>query len=623
MKITKRPYQADCTSAIVNGFVREGISCQGISLPCGAGKCVIVASLPSDLSLLPGESILFLAHRHELIDQAAEKFRTYNPTLTVSIERGKERAIPDADIVIGSIQSMTPSRIKKFDPDRYRVIAYDECHHLFSSAFSQRIVEYFGVHRSREGHDQDKLLIGLTATWRRGDNTGAEHLFEKIVFHRSTRDIMRSGIYVGETWCPYLAPIKGHRELSEIGLDKVHISKGELKVDELAIAMNTPERNNQVVDTYLEKGENMPAIAFTVDIQHSIDLAKAFKDRGLNFEAVSGDVQRTGVRGPAMEAFRNGQIKGLVSCAAISEGTDLPMASVGLNVCPTLSQVNYCQKFGRISRPWPAPEQRLADYEADTQAPWIKPYGIWIDFTDSSTKHTLIQSPTLFGLRPDFDFKGKDMDETIKEIEHAKAIMPDLQVSELRSLEDLTRSSVSFSTTDALLEATDIRKWSKYPWSIESAGQWSLVVKGSNSVYRVREVSGKFQVWVFSAGSGRYKTTVATLKLAVQEADRQLSTRDRKLLRLDAPWRREAPTPAQCEALWQKDSETRRRFRDGGTFYRFAQEEHAKGVMEFSKGALGDMLGIYVMANRTFHQPAAKQGFISKAIAGIKRRFTA
>src|SRR5690242_16577694 len=97
-----RPYQQECVEAISRHY-RDGVNLQAISGPCGFGKTAIMASLPNELNLLPGESVFFIAHRHELIDQAAAKFRMYNPDLVVDIERENQRAAHDADIVVASV----------------------------------------------------------------------------------------------------------------------------------------------------------------------------------------------------------------------------------------------------------------------------------------------------------------------------------------------------------------------------------------------------------------------------------------------------------------------------------------------------------------------------------------
>jgi ATP-dependent helicase IRC3 len=571
----------------------------------------------------PGEGLFFIAHRHELIDQAASKFRQYNPELTVGVERASDRACPDSDVVIGSLQSLTPGRLKKFDPNRFRIIVIDECHHTFQSSHYQTIMEYFGVHRSRATLSRQKLMVGFSATWRRGDGQGAEHLFDKIVFHRSILDIMRAGITVGDQWCPYLCPIRADRELTETNLDKVKVRTGDLATGELERAVNTPERNNAIVDAYLEKGEAMRAIAFTVDVQHSIDLAKCFSDRGIPFEPISGKTSPK-ERAALFRDFESGLLTGMASCGVLSEGTDLPWAAVGLNAKPTLSSVVYTQAFGRITRPFPAPEERLAAYQEGRQIPWVKPYGIWIDFTDSSTKHSLIQAPTLFGLRPDFAFKGKSMEETVKLIEEAKAKNPSLETRELRSLDDLTRSSVAFSSTAAPMEDAQLRKWSVYPWQIESPGQWALPVRGTNTVLRIKQDSEKeFGVYIYHLGAGNRRDQATTLRLALSAAEKRLDKRERKILQRDAPWRRDPPTPPQCVSLWMKSPDLRKQFRNGDAFFSFAHSEHAKGDLAFSKGSIADQLNVFLIANRFLghSKGAKKQGWIAKATANVKARF--
>ncbi len=616
---SKRPYQADCTAAIVKHFY-EGVTCQGVSLPCSSGKTVVVGTLPNDMSMLPGESLLFLAHRHELIDQAAEKFRTYNDDLAVEIERAHERAAPDADVVVASLQSMTPGRIKKFDPDRFKIVVVDETHHAATSEQYHRIMEYFGVHRSRATLSRQKLLVGLSATWRRGDNTGYEHLYDKIVFHRSILDIMRQGITVGDQWCPYLAPIRSNRELTNMSLDKVHIKGGEFDQADLAKAVDTPERNAFIVDTWLQHGEGMPLLGFTVNVQHSHNLAKAFCDRGVPVEAIHGSMNKT-QRRSYFDDFRRGTLKGLTSCDAITEGTDLPWACVGLNGKPMLSIQQYTQTFGRISRPWPSPEDRLKDFERGITPPWIKPYGLWFDFTDSSTKHNLCQVPTLFGLRPNFDFKGMDVEETIVAIAEAKQANPSLDVKSLNSLDDLAHSSVAFSATAAPQEDADIRKWSVYPWQKEAEGRWALPVRGTNTVLRVTQDSEKtFGIWAYYKGAGARRKEDTTLRKAIQAAERMLDKKERKILQRDAPWRRDAPSGPQCMNLWIKDPGLRQEFPNKDRYFTHCLQQYEAGDMAYSKGALSDLLAVSIVANKYQGRNANRSGWVAKAHAGIKAK---
>lgn len=608
-----RPYQNEFLQAITDNFY-QGITCQGGSGPCGMGKALIAAMLPGAVGNLPGESLFAIAHRHELIDQLASKFRQYNPELTVGIERASDRACPDSDVVVGSLQSLTDDRIKKFDPDRFRIIAVDECHHMFQSSHYQRIIEYFGVHRSRASLSRQKLLVGFSATWRRGDGKGSEHLFDKIVYHRSILDIMRSGIHVGTDWCPYLAPIRSNRELTESSLDKVHVSKGDFTTGELEKAVNTPERNNFIVDSYLEKGEGMRAIAFTVDVQHSIDLAKCFTDRGIPFEPISGKTKHKD-RDTLFRDFESGQLRGMASCGVLSEGTDLPWAAVGINAKPTLSTVVYTQAFGRITRPFPAPEERLAAYGTGKAFPWIKPYGIWLDFTDSSAKHSLIQAPSLFGLRPDFNFKGKDVEETIVAIAEAKAKNPSIETGKLKSLDDLTRSTVAFQSTEAPKEDVELRKWSVYPWQKESDGQWALPVRGTNTVLRIKVEGEKcFGVWAYHMGSGARRGQDTTLRQALKKAEQMLDKKERRILQRDAPWRRDPPSPPQCINLYRQDAELRKRFPSADAFFTYAHTAHQRGDTEFSKGAISDLLNLSIIANKFMGRgsSAKKSNWIQK-----------
>ena len=302
-----RPYQTEALSSIANSE-REGCINQLVILPCGSGKTLVAASLPTTLAMQPWESGLFLVHLDELCWQAAAKFKACNPDLIVGIEKAQYHADPSADIVISSVQTLSrsPDRLAAIASKDIRFVFCDEAHRSVSPQW-MKVLDQLHVLKGSEHRDPTRLLCGLTATPRRHDGMALEKLFDKIVFRRSIREMIAAG---------YLVEPIAYRVASGENLDGVSKRMGDFAPGELERAVNTPDRNALVVKKYLEYGAGLSAIAFTVDVQHSTDLASVFQHHGLNFEAMSGNTPEK-KRAELVEAHRNGSLTGLVSCGVL------------------------------------------------------------------------------------------------------------------------------------------------------------------------------------------------------------------------------------------------------------------------------------------------------------------
>ncbi len=173
-----RDYQQQCLQAICSGF-REGVSRQLAQLPTGGGKTHIFAHLPNALGFTESDRTLVLAHREELIEQAREKLHAANPDTSIGVEMAGQTAGPDDGIVVASVQSLT-HRLDRHDPADFRLLIVDEAHHGVAPTY-RKIFEHFGFGNGARG---DRLLIGFTATAKRGDGVGLAAVFDKITFPR-------------------------------------------------------------------------------------------------------------------------------------------------------------------------------------------------------------------------------------------------------------------------------------------------------------------------------------------------------------------------------------------------------------------------------------------------------
>ena len=122
-KIRLRQYQEECIQSVLE-YLRNGHKRLGISLATGSGKTVIFTQLID--RVLPQETratkTLILAHRRELVEQAAKHCRRQYPEKSIEIEMGDQHATGVADITIASVRSLQIGRLDKYDPDTFKLV---------------------------------------------------------------------------------------------------------------------------------------------------------------------------------------------------------------------------------------------------------------------------------------------------------------------------------------------------------------------------------------------------------------------------------------------------------------------------------------------------------------------
>ena len=362
--IVLRPYQKDALDALV-AYKRKmterhpyGGKRALVAMATGTGKTVLFAQIPK----LARKKTLILAHRDELIDQTIEKVLAANPSLIVGREQAEDRAGDHAQVVVASVQTLAVSgaRLRALDPDDFSVIVYDEAHHALSDG-SIRILQHFGLMPHGDDiswFDPDfskldekerkirlreymagfapginaPLLIGFTATPTRADGRGLEHIFDDIVYSMGIEDAIDQG---------WLSPIRGHRVNTKSDISDVPTQGGELVVSKLSGSVNNKDRNTLAVDNYCKHAFGRQAIVFCVDVQHTADMAAAFKARGILADMVIGASLKDDRRNIVSD-YRAGKIQVLVNCAVALEGFDAPETSCIIMARPTKSSLLYC-----------------------------------------------------------------------------------------------------------------------------------------------------------------------------------------------------------------------------------------------------------------------------------------
>lgn len=369
--IQLRSYQIEAIEAIEEARKRA-CNRQLIVLPTGTGKTILFAALAHKMNT----RTLILAHREELLYQAADKIRMLWKEADIGILKA-ERDEVESHIVIASVQTaIQPKRLARLREQGFSLLIVDEAHHATANTY-KRIFEELGFHEAG-----GKLLIGVTATAKRGDGQALGTVFDEIVFERSISTMIKAG---------YLSDVRGIRIQTKIDLSSVETRTGDFNERQLAAVVNTEARNKLIVDSYSEHTRDKKAIVFTVNVEHAKSLSEAFKKSGIETAVIYGDMSSE-ERKTVLQAFSAGRLKVLTSCNVLTEGFDEPGIEAILMARPTKSQSLYIQCIGRGLRLHPG-----------------KVCCTVLDFTDS--RQDVMQMATLVG-KP---IEGKSFREVIKE----------------------------------------------------------------------------------------------------------------------------------------------------------------------------------------------------------------
>ncbi len=579
-----RDYQNESIEVTCDEWV-AGIMEQLIVAPTASGKTIIFANMRKrfiERGLMTDlDQMLVLVHRDKLVKQSYQKFVDYNPDLMISIEQADDRADPDSDIVIGSIQSLSrDTRLKRWDPQRFRIVIVDEAHHAIGPSYLKAL-EYFKVFKGAGNRDKTKLLLGYTATPKRGDSIGLEKVFSKITWQRNIREMVEA------KWLtePHAYRINTITDISEVGT-----AHGDFKEGQLSDTVNTFDRNRLIVEKYKELGEDMTFVAFTVDIKHSHDLADVFRGFGVPCEPISGDTPDA-KRADLYRRHDSGELRGLTSCGVLSEGWDNPRCSVACMARPTKSSLLYIQQLGRVLRPFPSPEDEAKIRAAGQVPEWIKRKAIILDFADQTGRHQVITIPTLFGLRAEFDAAGEGMVKTKKKVDEFIRNNPGIFIEQATSLEQIRAMVTKVDLLGPPMLRANVKQYSKYAWLHDKLANTYRIGLNTGEVLTIGENGlGQWDVYKNFAGTTTKLATSSNIADAFWHADSKVPQQSIGILLANARWRKDEPSEGQCKKLFWMDKLLRQNFRNTDAFHKWVTHQYERGNMDWSKGGLADKI---------------------------------
>ena len=328
-----RPYQVEAKEAIQREWA-DGRRRTLLVLPTGTGKTIVFSKLAEDC-VRNGERVLILAHRGELLDQAADKLNKATG-LGCAIEKAEHTCLGSwFRVVVGSVQSlMRENRLNQFRPDHFGTIVVDEAHHAISDSY-QRVLQYFS----------NAKVLGVTATPDRGDMRNLGSYFESLAYEYTLPRAIKDG---------YLCRIKAQTIPLKLDLTGVGVQAGDFKAGDLGTALDP--YLYQIADEMIQYCMDRKTLVFLPLIKTSQKFRDILKSKGFVAAEVNGESPD---RAQILADFETGRYQVLTNSMLLTEGFDCPAIDCIIVLRPTKIRSLYAQMVGRGTRLHPEKDHLL------------------------------------------------------------------------------------------------------------------------------------------------------------------------------------------------------------------------------------------------------------------------
>lgn len=327
-----RPYQQEARERIFQEW--EKVDKTLLVLPTGCGKTIVFAKITEDC-VRRGDRVLILAHRGELLEQAADKLAKATG-LGCATEKAEESCLGSwFRVTVGSVQTlMREKRLHQFPADYFDDIIIDEAHHCLSDSY-QRVLKHF----------PDAKVLGVTATPDRGDMRNLGQYFESLAYEYTLPKAIKEG---------YLSPIKALTLPLKLDLSGVSVQAGDFKSGEIATALDP--YLYQIADEMLKYCADRKTVVFLPLVKTSQKFRDILNQKGLRAAEVNGDSKD---RAEVLEAFDRGEYDVLCNSMLLTEGWDCPSVDCIVVLRPTKIRSLYSQMVGRGTRLYPGKDHLL------------------------------------------------------------------------------------------------------------------------------------------------------------------------------------------------------------------------------------------------------------------------
>ncbi len=319
-----RPYQQQARDRI-HAEWDAGHTRTLLVLPTGTGKTIVFASVAAD-QVRAGDRVLILAHRGELLEQAADKLQR-STGLVSAVEKAESTCLDSwFRVVVGSVQTLQrTARLERFPQDYFGTIIIDEAHHAITDGY-RRILDYFSGAK----------VLGVTATPDRGDMRNLGEVFDSLAYEYKLTDAIKEG---------YLCRIMAQTIPLQLDITSVTMSGGDYAVGDLGTALDP--YLEQIAAEMARRCKSRKTVVFLPLIKTSQKFRDLLNTYGFRAAEVNG---QSDDRRQVLADFDAGKYNVLCNSMLLTEGWDCPSVDCVVVLRPTKVRSLYSQMVGRGTR---------------------------------------------------------------------------------------------------------------------------------------------------------------------------------------------------------------------------------------------------------------------------------
>lgn len=320
--------------------------------------------------------VLFVAHREEILKQAAISFRNVRNSDDYGFFYGKQKDT-DKSVIFASVATLGRNEYlteEFFAQDYFDYLVIDEFHHAVNDQY-QRIVKYF----------KPQFLLGLTATPERMDGKNIYEICDyNVPYEISLKEAINKGA---------LVPFHYYGIYDETDYSTMRLVKGHYDENDLNAAYIGNEKRYDLIYKYYMKYRSKRALGFCCSRRHAEEMAKEFCKRGIDAVAVysNADGEFSEDRNIAIEKLKKQEIKVIFSVDMFNEGLDIAELDMVMFLRPTESPIVFLQQLGRGLRTYKGKEYlNVLDFIGN--------------YEKAGRASRLLSGGKLFGEKPVYDY---------------------------------------------------------------------------------------------------------------------------------------------------------------------------------------------------------------------------
>jgi superfamily II DNA or RNA helicase len=385
-----RDYQTRAVNSAIESLEENDSTL--IVMPTGCGKTVVFASI---IERWKRGRIMVLAHREELITQAAEKIKAVTgeePDIEMADRRADSGMWTRARVVVSSIQTQTagnPPRMQRFNPHDFGLVIIDEAHHATADSY-RRVIEHY----------KSAKLLGVTATPDRADEAALGQIFDSVAFVYELSDAITDG---------WLVPIhQTSVAIASLDYSQVRVTAGDLNQADIARVQSGERIIHEMAAPIVELAKGRRTIVFaTPGSVKGQDFKIAERMTEILNRYTPESARRVSMDTPKDERrqilrdYKDGRFQFLVNVGVLTEGFDEPGIECVAITRPTTSRALFAQMIGRGTRPLPGTVDGLMldspEHRRDAIARSKKSKVEIIDFVGNAGRHKLVHATDVLG----------------------------------------------------------------------------------------------------------------------------------------------------------------------------------------------------------------------------------